>query len=255
MRIYLGVPFADKDAAKQLGARWDPHKRLWYVTDPASSAVARWPQATVPLPDLFPGEDRAFGSGLFVDLIPRSCWFTNVRSAVVPADWDRLRRHVYQRARSRCEVCGVSGRLEAHERWFYDPSGPTQTLRRLIALCPGCHETTHMGLAQIRGRADIARPHLMAVNRWGAKKADAHIEAAFAVWADRNTLVWALDLSMLEQAGIGIRYPVMAADRPAAADAGLERAWQVETRSGGLSRRPESRSDPPHGRLRPERHR
>lgn len=28
---YLVVPFAEKDEAKQLGARWDAAKRKWYV--------------------------------------------------------------------------------------------------------------------------------------------------------------------------------------------------------------------------------
>jgi len=41
---------------------------------------------------LLPGEDRSFGSGLFVDLVPSSCWFTNVRSCVDRRDWERLRR-------------------------------------------------------------------------------------------------------------------------------------------------------------------
>lgn len=34
MRIYLNVPFSDKDKVKSLGARWDSEKRLWYVNNP-----------------------------------------------------------------------------------------------------------------------------------------------------------------------------------------------------------------------------
>ena len=30
-RLHLAVPFAEKDAAKALGARWDPVQRLWFV--------------------------------------------------------------------------------------------------------------------------------------------------------------------------------------------------------------------------------
>lgn len=42
--------------------------------------LARW--AALPdIPDLLPGEDRSFGSGLFVDLVPSSCWFTNAPPA------------------------------------------------------------------------------------------------------------------------------------------------------------------------------
>jgi len=28
---YLNVPYAEKDAAKALGARWDPAKKKWYA--------------------------------------------------------------------------------------------------------------------------------------------------------------------------------------------------------------------------------
>ena len=33
MLTYLNVPFAEKDAAKRLGARWDAGRRQWYVVD------------------------------------------------------------------------------------------------------------------------------------------------------------------------------------------------------------------------------
>ncbi len=43
MRTNLQVPFAEKDDAKQLGARWDPKGRLWYVKDVTDLApFAQW---------------------------------------------------------------------------------------------------------------------------------------------------------------------------------------------------------------------
>lgn len=30
-KTYLNVPFAEKDAAKALGARWDPAQKKWYA--------------------------------------------------------------------------------------------------------------------------------------------------------------------------------------------------------------------------------
>ena len=33
MRVNLQVPYAEKDAAKRLGAQWDPARRVWYVQD------------------------------------------------------------------------------------------------------------------------------------------------------------------------------------------------------------------------------
>lgn len=33
MRLDLKVPFAEKDQAKKLGARWDAGRKLWYIED------------------------------------------------------------------------------------------------------------------------------------------------------------------------------------------------------------------------------
>lgn len=33
MRINLKTPFAEKDAVKALGARWDAAQKLWYIVD------------------------------------------------------------------------------------------------------------------------------------------------------------------------------------------------------------------------------
>ena len=43
MRINLVTPFAEKDAAKALGARWDSAKKLWYIVDVADlTPFLRW---------------------------------------------------------------------------------------------------------------------------------------------------------------------------------------------------------------------
>ena len=42
MRTNLNVPFAEKDEAKALGARWDPTRKCWYVQDKDLAAFARW---------------------------------------------------------------------------------------------------------------------------------------------------------------------------------------------------------------------
>lgn len=43
MRINLVTPFAEKDAVKALGARWDATKKLWYIVDVADlSPFLRW---------------------------------------------------------------------------------------------------------------------------------------------------------------------------------------------------------------------
>ncbi|WP_263251283.1 DUF5710 domain-containing protein [Saccharopolyspora rosea] len=225
-RIWLDVPFAEKDEAKSLGARWDPAEKRWYAPRTGMTDLERW--AALPdVPDLLPGEDRAFGAGLFVDLVPSSCWFTNVRSCVARRDWERLRRMITGRAGQRCEICGNredrgSRRwLEAHERWAYDDRTRTQALRRLICLCTDCHTTTHFGLAQLRGVGDRAMAHLRQVTGMSTADAEAHVEAAFELWHRRSAVTWTLDLTMLTSAGIALNPPPDADQRPAVAEENL----------------------------------
>ncbi|MGO1971612.1 MAG: DUF5710 domain-containing protein [Propionibacteriaceae bacterium] len=224
MTDYLDVPYAEKDDAKAFGARWDPAARSWYAPDTAAMRrLARWrPKPT--LPEVLPGEGRGFGSGLFVDLVPRSCWFTNVRHCVAKSEWDRVRRMVYGRAEDRCEVCqyaparGRGELLEAHERWAFDDATLTQRLVRLIALCSGCHEATHFGHAQLKGRAGEAFLHLMRVTGMDEHTASEHIDEALRTWRSRSARDWVLDLSMLLGAGIELAPPPEAETRRGIAD-------------------------------------
>ena len=217
-KVWLDVPFGEKDEAKALGARWDPDARRWYAPRPGIAELERW--AALPdVPDLLPGEDRSFGAGLFVDLVPRSCWFTNVRSCVSDRDWERLRRMITGRAGRRCEACGQpedrsAGRwLEAHERWAYDDAARVQSLRRLICLCTDCHRVTHFGLATVQGRDAQAVRHLRAVSGLSARDVDVLIEAAFELWHQRSRFDWALDLGILTRAGVTVRRPPAASER------------------------------------------
>ena len=66
MRFDLKVPFAEKDEAKKLGARWDPARKLWHVDDARVELALfeRWrPQphdAGAPLPP--PSARRSAGA-------------------------------------------------------------------------------------------------------------------------------------------------------------------------------------------------
>lgn len=227
-KVWLDVPFSEKDGAKALGARWDPAAKRWYAPRPGMPGLERW-AAREEVPDLLPGEDRSFGKGLFVDLVPSSCWFTNVRSCVVPRDWERLRRVITRRSGQRCEVCQrgedreVRRWLEAHERWAYDERTRTQMLARLICLCTDCHTTTHFGLAQVKGVDSRAFAHLREVTGMSEREAEQHIDEAFALWHYRSQYTWTLDLSMLTKAGITLKQPPSAGERPSIAADRLRR--------------------------------
>lgn len=217
--IWLDVPIDEKDAAKALGARWNPTERRWYAPRAQMDGLERWaPRGD--LPDVLPGEDRSYGQGLFVDLIPSSCWFTNVRSCVDPIDWERLRRMVIKRCGEICEICGARPErakgqyLDVHERWSYDDEHHHQQLRRLIGLCRDCHRVTHYGYsAQILSIGDVVFAHLLRVTKMTPREAQAHIDKAFALWYRRSRATWSLDLSMLTDTGITVYEPPNAHER------------------------------------------
>lgn len=207
---------------------------------PPSPGLERWP-ARVEVPELLPGEDRAFGAGLFVHLVPRSCWFTNVRSCVNPTDWERLRRPILRRAGHWCEACGYgedrgTGRwMEVHERWHYDQHAGAQALRRLICLCSPCHLVTHFRYASVTGRSEQAFAHLRRVTGMDNVHARAHVYAAENLWIERSARTWTLDLTMLTDAGITVRRPESADERPAVADHAFGAAGGDAGSAGALS--------------------
>jgi hypothetical protein len=144
---------------------------------------------------------------LTVELVPSTCWFSNLRSELSKEEWDRLRRATYERAGQHCEVCGQKGSahpVECHEVWEYDDKQHVQRLAGLVALCPACHESKHMGYASSTGRSGQARAHLARVNGWSMDSVELYLEAEFEQWSIRSQHEWTLDLSWLEQFGIEI---------------------------------------------------
>src|ERR1700758_274727 len=85
---------------------------------------------------------------LRVELVPSTCWLSNVRSLMKRSVWRRLAAEGREDGRGRCEICAGRGRqhaVECHEVWFYDDQRGVQLLMRLQALCPMCHRVKHLG--------------------------------------------------------------------------------------------------------------
>ncbi len=80
-RHHPDVPYSEKGEATTLGARWDPGGEALVDPKPPTPGLDRW-TARPPIPDVLPGEDRTFGDGLFVDLIPRTDDPVRMRDAV-----------------------------------------------------------------------------------------------------------------------------------------------------------------------------
>ncbi len=144
---------------------------------------------------------------LTIELVPQTCWYSNVRSNVSQDDWEKLKKITFKRAGYRCEICGGRGTkwwVECHERWEYDDVRHIQKLVGLLALCPACHEVKHMGLATTRGHAAQATDHLARVNDWTLADAEAYVEVCFEVWSQRSKHEWQLDISCLQDYGIAV---------------------------------------------------
>ena len=59
-----------------------------------------------------------------------------------------------------------------------------------------------MGFADISGRGETARQHLMDVTGMTEEQAEEHIELAFSLWSERSKHDWKLDLSIITDSGI-----------------------------------------------------
>lgn len=186
--MLLDVPALESSAAAAKGARWHEGFYSWYAPVECDlTQFERWLRA--------PGAPR-----LSSELVPSTCWCSNVRSHMPANDWRALSRLVYRAANYRCEICGCQGDshpVENHEVWRY--SDGVQTLTRLIALCPACHLCKHPGFAEIHGRTEEVYAQLMRVNRWDRAEVDAHLSQVFQRWEQQSKQHWGLDLSYLDR--------------------------------------------------------
>ena len=142
---------------------------------------------------------------LTIELVPRTSWYSNVRSNVTKNEWDVIRKKSYEHANHVCEICGdvgtnqgVKHKVECHEIWHYNDDTNEQTLSGLISLCPYCHKTKHVGLAQMNGEIDIVINQLMKVNDISYDEAIKYIRESFNIWSERNKKEWKLNIEYLK---------------------------------------------------------
>ena len=135
------------------------------------------------------------------ELVPDSCWYSNLRSILSPKQWNVVRRDAYARANGRCMICGrPTQRLEAHERWSYDEDKEVQKLEDVVAVCHACHSVIHIGRTQLMGQEDMAIRHFMRVNKCTYADYIRALGEANAVHQRRNKVgEWKIDLSYLEK--------------------------------------------------------
>tara|TARA_R110000796_G_scaffold11198_4_gene37357 strand:- start:5301 stop:5900 length:600 start_codon:yes stop_codon:yes gene_type:complete len=140
---------------------------------------------------------------LTIELVPKTCHYTNVRSVLPTKIWDKLRKTSYKKANLKCEVCkdtglnqGYKHRLECHEIWEYT-SDNTQLLKGLISLCPKCHQAKHIGRSIAIGKGKEIFKHIAKVNRWTLTEVEQYVGACFQEHKERSKLKWSLNIKIL----------------------------------------------------------
>lgn len=134
------------------------------------------------------------------ELVPDSCWYSNLRSALPKEAWDRIRKKAYARAGGKCMLCGApTARLEAHEQWEYDDEKGVQKLKNVVAVCRACHEVIHIGRTQLMGREREASEHFMKVNGCTYAEYRKALGEANEKHRERSRREWQLDVSELNK--------------------------------------------------------
>lgn len=187
---WLSVPFSKKDAVKKNGgAIFDFENKVWYVKD---YNVAKFE-------DFLPRK-------ISFDLVPATCWHSNLRSVLKKEEWDRLKKFVYKDCSYRCDICfGKFGKIqdkkhsvEAHELWSYDDVNKIQKLDRIMCLCPDCHLSHHIGFANTINKKRECYAHIKSVYSLNDYELRETVSKAFKTFEDRSNYDWIADISWLE---------------------------------------------------------
>lgn len=134
------------------------------------------------------------------ELVPDSCWCSNLRSNLPKAAWDVIRKKAYARANGKCMICGApTARLEAHERWDYNDQTKVQSLKDIVAVCKPCHEVIHIGRTQLIGKEEQACRHFLNVNNCSYADYRKALGEANAKNRERSRHEWQLNVDNLKK--------------------------------------------------------
>jgi superfamily I DNA/RNA helicase len=174
---------------------------------------------------------------LEIEHVPESQRGQNLRLLLKPEEWKLCKKFVRAASNCICEACSSRGPqwpVECHERWEYTypnllsvlkkeltkkwykyakekgiqsqlkiaveegiPIQGKQVLIGFRALCPDCHAAVHYGFSILKGKEEIARTKLKAVNGWGDKELDLYLKKQLKVYHLNSNVDWEIDLSWL----------------------------------------------------------
>lgn len=138
---------------------------------------------------------------LTIELVPSSCFFSNLRTELSKKEWERIRKKCYELANNKCQICGGKGTrhaVEAHEIWEFDELNKIQKLTGIISLCPQCHMVKHFGRTEIIGKREQAIKHWMKVNKFTREDFELYLQVVTEQWIKRSQIKWNLDIEFIK---------------------------------------------------------
>ena len=132
---------------------------------------------------------------LETELVPETCWYTNLRSILTQKNWRMLSQAVRERSGGVCPICGMETpmeELDAHETWGYNDITHEQYLEKIVGICDNCHMVKHIGKTNIDGLYEVAREWHAAVNDVSVEESEKIIANDFQVWKERSQHDWRL---------------------------------------------------------------
>jgi hypothetical protein len=143
---------------------------------------------------------------LTIELVPKTCWYSNVRTQLPEEQWNIIRKIAYKESNHKCKICTGSGLdqgfkhpVECHEEWEYNDVDKVQTLVGLAAICPKCHQVKHIGRTMLMGRGVEAMLHLSQVNDWNDSETNNYVNESFGIFNERSEHDWKLNVTILHE--------------------------------------------------------
>jgi hypothetical protein len=135
-----------------------------------------------------------------IELVPSTSWGKSLYQLAWKtgrrSTWKLIRERELQRAGSKCEICGFSGKgLTCHEKWKYDELKYVQKLTGYEIACRKCSNVLHLGRASTRKELwDAVVKQFTLVTGLKETRLKDVFKIAMADWNRRSDFEWHIDI-------------------------------------------------------------
>ena len=200
-KIYLNVPFIDKEKVKSLECIWDMTNKQWFVWSTSAHKQILLNQYALS------GENIHFGDNILsINTTPQVCWFTSFKDCLGVLDFNKLSNHVVSRAGNLCEYCGNNNtQLDIAPLWSYNFQSRNQRLERVVSVCFPCYCVTKITQNSVdSGDSTACTNHLMQIRKFTDQELTTYNQDIKITQEHHDEILWTLDISILTQAGFKV---------------------------------------------------